>query len=210
MKFHSCTELTADDVLFSLNYARDASDDDYWEESVPSLHSVTFNVVSEDNTRRLQLQGGQAHIDEEPVPLSMSTMDRSQDVSATAFEATKILYFNLNTTVEGLDDPKVRRATSYAVDRKSVVDVVSAGYGDPASSFISPGRTSRTSSTRRSSRRRCTESAARSSTSSPMCWVRTGCGRPNSSSSDQCSRMIFPVVARDSSAVKASATSARE
>ena len=165
-KFHSGKELTADDVVFSLNYARDQNDDanlwageftliddvkkvddstvkielskpwgplpsymalfaaaiypedfgghdaeymathadgtgpfkvdswskgqslklvrndDYWEEGVPNLHSVTFNVVSEDNTRRLQLQGGQAHIDEEPAPLSMSTMDRSQDVSA--------------------------------------------------------------------------------------------------------------------------------
>lgn len=225
VKFHSGKELTADDVVFSLNYARDASDDanlwageftliddvkkvddstvkielskpwgplpsymalfaaaiypedfgghdaeymathadgtgpfkvdswtkgqslklvrndDYWEEGVPNLHSVTFNVVSEDNTRRLQLQGGQAHIDEEPAPLSMSTMDRSQDVSATAFESTKILYFNLNNTVKGLDDPKVRRAMSYAVDRKSVVDVVYAGYADPASSFISPGLT---------------------------------------------------------------------
>lgn len=115
--------------------------DDYWEKGVPSLHSVTFNVVADDNTRRLQLQGGQADIDEEPAPLSMSTMDRSQDVSATAFESTKILYFNLNNKVKGLDDPKVRRAMSYAIDRKSVVDVVYAGYAEPASSFISPGLT---------------------------------------------------------------------
>ncbi|MCD1286906.1 MULTISPECIES: ABC transporter substrate-binding protein [unclassified Brevibacterium] len=114
---------------------------DYWQEGVPSLDSVTFNVVTEDNTRRLQLLGGQADINQEPAPLSMSQLARSQDVRAEAFESTKILYFNLNNTTEELSDPKLRRAMSYAIDRRSVVDVVYAGYADPATSFISPGLT---------------------------------------------------------------------
>ncbi|GGC42887.1 ABC transporter substrate-binding protein [Brevibacterium sediminis] len=112
---------------------------DYWEDGVPSLDSVTFNVVADDNTRRLQLQGGQADINQEPAPLSMSQLSRSQDINAQAFTSTKILYFNINNKEKGLDDPKLRRAMSYAVDRKSIVEVVYAGYAEPATSFISPG-----------------------------------------------------------------------
>ncbi|WP_181274337.1 ABC transporter substrate-binding protein [Brevibacterium oceani] len=112
---------------------------DYWQKGVPSLDSATFNVVTEDNTRRLQLLGGQADINQEPAPLSMSQLSRSQDINASAFDSTKILYFNLNNKKKRLDDPKLRRAMSYAIDRESVVKVVYAGYAEPATSFISPG-----------------------------------------------------------------------
>src|SRR5699024_1979252 len=36
-------------------------------------------------------------------------------------------------------DPELRRAMSYAIDRRSIVEVVYAGYAEPATSFISPG-----------------------------------------------------------------------
>ena len=35
----------------------------YWQAGKPYLDSVTFTNVSDDNTRALQLQGGQAQID---------------------------------------------------------------------------------------------------------------------------------------------------
>lgn len=113
--------------------------DDYWQKGVPALRSVTFNVVADDNTRRLQLLGDQAQVDEEPAALSMNTLGRSQDVRAEAFKSTKILYFNINTKKPGLDDAKLRRALSYAIDRKAVAKVVYAGFADPANSYISPG-----------------------------------------------------------------------
>lgn len=219
VKFHSGKELTADDVVFSLNYARDTSDesnlwageysliedvkkvddltveiklskpweplpaylalfsssiypadfgghdaqwmethadgtgpfkldtwtkgqslklvknDDYWQDGVPSLDSVTFNVVPDDNTRVLQLQGNQAQIIEEPSTSSMGTLGNL----GKEFESTKILYLNLNNKVEGLNDPKIRRAMSYAINREAIINSVLNGYGKPANSFISPG-----------------------------------------------------------------------
>lgn len=113
--------------------------DDYWNEDQPSVDSVTFNVVADDNTRMLQLQGGQAHINEEPSATSMENLGASGDVTAEEFDSTKLLYFNLNNNVEGLDDPKIRRAMSFAIDRESVINTILAGYGDVATSFISPG-----------------------------------------------------------------------
>ena len=38
----------------------------YWKEGRPYLDSVTWRLVGDDNTRILQLEGGQAHINQEP------------------------------------------------------------------------------------------------------------------------------------------------
>ncbi|MYM18562.1 hypothetical protein GSY69_00850 [Brevibacterium sp. 5221] len=111
----------------------------YWKRGVPSLNTVAFNVVSDDNTRMLQLQGGQIDIDEGPAALSMATLGRSQDITAADFPSTRVDYFNINTKAKGLDDPKVRRAMSYALNRDAIVKVVYGGYAQAANSYISPG-----------------------------------------------------------------------
>ena len=38
----------------------------YWQKGKPYLDSVTWNFVTDDNTRELQLRGGQIQIDEFP------------------------------------------------------------------------------------------------------------------------------------------------
>lgn len=48
-------------------------------------------------------------------------------------------YLQYNTTVKPFDNPKVRVAISYAIDRKGMVDKVLAGTGAPATSLIPPG-----------------------------------------------------------------------
>jgi len=111
----------------------------YWDPQFPYLDSVTFNVVPDDNTRMLQLQGGQAQIDEFPSPASMATLQQTSGVVAEDVESTQVLFVNLNNRSEGLDDPVARRALSYAVDRQSILDTVLSGFGTVANSFLSPG-----------------------------------------------------------------------
>jgi oligopeptide transport system substrate-binding protein len=48
-------------------------------------------------------------------------------------------YLQYNVTKKPFDDPKVRQAISYAMDRKTLVDKVLAGVGSPATSLIPPG-----------------------------------------------------------------------
>ncbi|HLY66532.1 MAG TPA: peptide ABC transporter substrate-binding protein, partial [Chloroflexota bacterium] len=48
-------------------------------------------------------------------------------------------YMQYNVTQKPFDDPKVRVAMSYAIDRKNLVDKVLAGVGQPATSLIPPG-----------------------------------------------------------------------
>ena len=110
----------------------------YWKKGLPYLASVTFNLVAADSTRALQLEGGQANIDEFPAPTTMATLAKSSGIVTKAFPSSGLLFININNRVPGLNDPAVRRAMAYAVDRNAIVKTVLDGFGQPANSFLSP------------------------------------------------------------------------
>jgi peptide/nickel transport system substrate-binding protein len=113
--------------------------DAYWSKKQPYLDSVTFTVVPDDNTRALQLKGRQIQINENPSPASIAGLSKSPGVKVDKFASTQIVYVNVNTKKPGLDDPLVRRALSYAIDREGIAKTVLSGLAEPAASFLSSG-----------------------------------------------------------------------
>lgn len=111
---------------------------DYWKEGQPYLDSVTWRLVGDDNTRILQLQGGQAHINQEVPYAALEDLAAAEETEATVFPAETTQYLLLNVTQPPLDDPHVRRAIAYAVDRQAIIDAVLLGNGQVANSFMSP------------------------------------------------------------------------
>lgn len=65
----------------------------------------------------------------------------SENVKLLQSPSSKIEYLSLNTTHPPLDNPKVRLAISYAIDRDKIVDDVYHGYGISSSSLIPNGIT---------------------------------------------------------------------
>lgn len=63
----------------------------------------------------------------------------SKDVNLLQSPSTKIEYLSLNTTHPPLDNPKVRLAISYAIDREKIAGDVYHGYGTPSSGLIPNG-----------------------------------------------------------------------
>ena len=111
---------------------------DYWQAGKPSLDSVTWKPVPDDNTRTLQLQGGQAHIDEFPPFSSLSQFKNSSTTQATLFDSTKTDYLLMNHTTAPFNDVHARRAISLAIDRQALIKAVLFGNGKPANSFMPP------------------------------------------------------------------------
>jgi peptide/nickel transport system substrate-binding protein len=109
----------------------------YWEKGLPYLNSVAFNLVPTDSTRALQLESGQADIDEFPAPTSMATLKNTPGIVTAAFPSTGILFININNRIPELSDPHVRRAMSYAIDRQAIINTVLSGYGTPANTYLS-------------------------------------------------------------------------
>ena len=111
----------------------------YWQQGKPYLDSVTFSFVSDENTRLLQLRGGQIQIDEFPAFNTIGTLQHTSGIVTKLFPSTRTDYLLWNTTYAPLGDVHVRRAISYAIDRAAIVKSVLSGFGKPANSFMPPG-----------------------------------------------------------------------
>jgi peptide/nickel transport system substrate-binding protein len=110
----------------------------YWQKGKPYLDSVTWTFVTDENTRELQLRGGQIQVDEFPPFNSIDKLKKASGITMSLFPSTRTDYLGMNELYPPLKDAHVRRAISYAIDRASIVKSVLFGYGTPANSFLPP------------------------------------------------------------------------
>jgi peptide/nickel transport system substrate-binding protein len=110
----------------------------YWEPGKPYLNSVTWTDTPSDNTRELQLKGGQAQIDEFPAWSTVASLKTTPNVTMNLFNSTRTDYLAFNETVKPFQDVHVRRAISLAIDRAALVKAVLFGNGKPANSIFPP------------------------------------------------------------------------
>jgi peptide/nickel transport system substrate-binding protein len=94
--------------------------------------------VPSDNTRELQLKGGQAQIDEFPAWSTVSTLRGTPNVSMHLFNSTRTDYLAFNEKVKPFQDVHVRRAISLAINRAALIKAVLFGNGKPANSLFPP------------------------------------------------------------------------
>jgi peptide/nickel transport system substrate-binding protein len=110
----------------------------YWQKGKPYLDSVTWRYVGSDNTRELQLEGGQAQVDEFPPFQTVTKLQSTPGVVMKLFPSTRTDYMMMNERYAPLADVHVRRAISLAIDRQAIIKSVLFGHGEPANSFMPP------------------------------------------------------------------------
>jgi peptide/nickel transport system substrate-binding protein len=110
----------------------------YWQRGKPYLDRVTWTFVSDENTRELQLRGGQIQINEFPPFNSIAKLRQTPGVKMHLFPSTRTDYLVMNHAYAPLGDRHVRRAISYAIDRGAIVRSVLFGFGRAANSFMPP------------------------------------------------------------------------
>lgn len=120
------------------SYIKFVANKNYWQPGKPYLNSVTWKYVPDDNTRALDLQSGQSDINEFPPATSVAQLKTTPGIVVTPFPAAQSEYLAMNEKVPALADVHVRRALSYALDRKSIIKVVLAGLGVPSNSILAP------------------------------------------------------------------------
>jgi peptide/nickel transport system substrate-binding protein len=110
----------------------------YWQRGKPYLDRVTWTFVSDENTRELQLRGGQIQINEFPPFNSIAKLRQTPGVRMHLFPSTRTDYLLFNHAYAPLADRHVRRAISYAIDRAAIVRSILFGFGRAANSFMPP------------------------------------------------------------------------
>ena len=107
-------------------------------QQLPYLDSVTWTVVPDDNTRGLQVKGGQAQINENPPYSSLDQFKGDPSAAVVLFPSTRTDYILMNEKRDFFADVNVRRAVSYSIDREGLIKTLLYGNGTPANSLFMP------------------------------------------------------------------------
>lgn len=110
----------------------------YWQPSRPYLDKVVFKVVSNSNSRVLQLRAKQLDVAANPPWAQLATLGRTPGVRVGKFALAypDLLMFNEKDAL--FANAQVRQAAALAVNRSSVIKAALAGNGTPGGSWYAP------------------------------------------------------------------------
>lgn len=104
---------------------------DYWEEGLPYLDGIEFQIVPENTARTTALTSGTVDFIEYAPAQDMSTFESDDTVMVAGDQNTNIRFMAFNVEKEPFTDVKVRQAISMAVDRGPIIDAAIFGAGQP-------------------------------------------------------------------------------
>jgi peptide/nickel transport system substrate-binding protein len=111
--------------------------EDYWGEKA-SLDSVIFRPIP-DNAARLQaLQTGEIQGYDLVEPQDIPTIDGDENLQVLDRPAFNVAYVGINQAIPPMDQPEVRQAIAYGLNRQEVVDSFYSGRGEVAKEFMPP------------------------------------------------------------------------
>ena len=109
----------------------------YWNADAITLDGIKWNLIEDSNAAYSAYQTGDVlfikDVPTEEIPSLLGTDEFFVDPIIGTY------YISLNTQVEPLDDPLVRKALSLAIDRDYVANTVMQGTYSPAVNFMGPG-----------------------------------------------------------------------
>ncbi|HEX4088852.1 MAG TPA: ABC transporter substrate-binding protein [Trebonia sp.] len=115
----------------------------YWNKSLPYVSGVNEKLGVSPEVQLLELEKGQIDLMGDPLPNSdyLSVIGNKSLASQINHRQSLDTYFlTLNTKVKPFNNPLVREAVSYAINRSFLLKLVN-GQGSPATGFIPPGVT---------------------------------------------------------------------
>lgn len=116
-------QVTAQSPGDRLEYAKTEG---YWEPEVQNVATMTYILMADDQTRYNALMSGQ--VDGAFLNPNQINAAVKADMQVLSQPSTSFVYFMVNPTKEPFDDPKVREALNYAIDRKGIAEGLYDGY----------------------------------------------------------------------------------
>ncbi|WP_195918342.1 glutathione ABC transporter substrate-binding protein GsiB [Erwinia sorbitola] len=110
----------------------------YWKPGYPKLDSITWRPVVDNNTRSAMLQTGEANF-AFPIPFEQAKLlEKNSKLDLVTSPSIMQRYISFNVTQKPFDNPKVREAINYAINRQALAKVAFAGYATPATGIVPP------------------------------------------------------------------------
>jgi len=110
------------------NYISLQKNDRYYISGIPKVEELRFVIIPEEVARVAALRNGDVHITQVNEPLSLKQLT-SKDFQIFRQPVLSYYLLGINDAVEPLNNPTVRRALSYAVNREQIIQMVAFGEG---------------------------------------------------------------------------------
>src|SRR3954447_3830917 len=121
------------------DYLKVAKFDGYWRKGYPKVDSITFRPVADNNSRSAMMQTGEAHFTF-PVPYEQAEVLKGKpNLELVAAPSIVHRYMSMNTQQKPFDNPKVRQAINYAINKDALAKVAFSGYAVPAEGVVPKG-----------------------------------------------------------------------
>ena len=117
-----------DSVVFKAN-------PNYWGEKALT-ETLIFRWSEQSAQRLLELQAGTVNGIDNPGPDDVATIEADPNLAIYPRDGFNIFYIGLNNNIAPFDNPDVRMAISYAIDRQRIVDQFYAAGSSVATNFV--------------------------------------------------------------------------
>ncbi|MDE2358045.1 MAG: glutathione ABC transporter substrate-binding protein GsiB [Betaproteobacteria bacterium] len=108
----------------------------YWRKGYPKVDTITWRSVVDNNSRAALMQTGEAQFTF-PVPYELAGVLKSKPgIEVVAAPSIVLRYLSMNTLQKPFDNPKVREAINYAINKQALAKVAFSGYAAPADGVV--------------------------------------------------------------------------
>ncbi len=119
------------------NYVRLKRNGQYWD-GVAKMEQVVLNIAQRGTGSLAKLLSGECDVLNAPIASQLPTIKRHKKIELSSKPAMNVAFIALNTDKRGLDDVRVRKAISYAINRQNILDSVFYGTGSIAYNILPP------------------------------------------------------------------------
>ena len=121
------------------DYIRFVKNPDYWQKGLPKVDSITFKAVPDNNTRTAVMQTGEVHMVSNVAYEQVDVLKGNAKLEVRVVPSIYARYVAMNTLKKPFDNPKVREALNYAINKQALAKVAYNGYAEPLPAVVPPG-----------------------------------------------------------------------
>ncbi|MBO8163948.1 MAG: ABC transporter substrate-binding protein [Brevibacillus sp.] len=107
-------------------YVRLKKNPDYFIEGQPGVDAIKFQIMKDEAERLAALRAGKVDIASVSADFA-KLLGETKGVTVKSYQSMEYSYLGINVNKKPFDDPRVRQAISYAVDRNAIIQVVWKG-----------------------------------------------------------------------------------
>lgn len=112
--------------------------DDYWQDDLPHLEEINFNIIVEPSIQIQGLLTGEFHVIDIVNPEDVSRIEDDPNAKLDVSLSGLAMVMPMNTRREPFDQVDVRRAVSHAIDKERILEIAYTG-GEVSGTFMDTG-----------------------------------------------------------------------